>query len=340
MRALLYRDWDDLVLSEVAEPAAGPDEVLVRVACCGICGSELESVRTRSPRRPPPRVMGHEFCGVIEAVGSHVDDWASGDAVISHALTHCGACHWCRRGDTNLCVSREVFGMHRAGAFAERVAVPASALHRWPTGLSPVAASLAEPLANGVNVMRLDPAQAKDRVAILGAGPIGLMCLQAARAMFGSSVAVADLSPERREAARQLGAAAAVDPRQSDLASVCRELWDGELPTYVVDAVGSQETKQQSLALAGRGGTIVWLGLHTDAVSVASYAITLEQKRVLGSYSGSAGDLSKSIALLASGVVSVDGWTKVFPMGDAVHGFRLMLAADGANIKGIIDVGG
>lgn len=340
MRALLYRDWDDLVLTDVSEPVVEPDEVLVRVACCGICGSELEAVRTRSARRPPPRVMGHEFCGVIESVGPAVEGWTAGDAVISHALTHCGVCPWCVRGGTNLCVSRQVFGMHRPGAFAERVAVPARALHRWPKGLSAQAASLAEPLANGVNVLRLDPAQPKEHVAIFGAGPIGLMCLQAARAMFGASVAVAELSHERLEAARQLGADVAVDPRQSDFAAACRDLWDGKAPAYVVDAVGSQETKQQSVTLADRGGTIVWLGLHTDPITLSSSQVTLEQKRVLGSYSGSARDAADAIALLASSAVRVDGWIKLFPLAEAADGFRLMLAGEGDNIKGVIDVSG
>ena len=132
MRVLRYPAFDQLEIADCDPAPLRPDEVRLRVAACGICGSELESFKNRSPRRPPPLVMGHEFCGIIETVGPAVRDWKVGARVVSNSLVPCGHCVRCHRGDTHLCAQRQVFGMHRPGAFAEQVNVPARCLIPWP----------------------------------------------------------------------------------------------------------------------------------------------------------------------------------------------------------------
>ncbi|HUF07935.1 MAG TPA: alcohol dehydrogenase catalytic domain-containing protein, partial [Rhodothermales bacterium] len=123
MRALLYPDWDRLEVTDLPEPVAGDGEVVVRVAACGICGSELETFASRSSRRTPPLVMGHEFCGYIES--GKADGFTKGSRIVCNAIVHCGVCLNCRAGRTQLCLNRQVFGMHRPGAFAELVTAPA-----------------------------------------------------------------------------------------------------------------------------------------------------------------------------------------------------------------------
>src|SRR5438876_5923935 len=125
MQALLYPDYGEMEVREVPSPSAAPGEALIRVGACGICGSELGSFAHRSPRRPPPLVMGHEFAGTVAALGEGVSGLAPGQRVMVNSLVHCGGCDMCRRGATHLCRERQVFGMHRPGAFAEYVAVPA-----------------------------------------------------------------------------------------------------------------------------------------------------------------------------------------------------------------------
>ncbi|NBR59487.1 MAG: galactitol-1-phosphate 5-dehydrogenase, partial [Opitutaceae bacterium] len=115
MRILRYPAFDQLEMADCDPVPLRPDEVRLRVAACGICGSELESFKNRSPRRPPPLVMGHEFCGIIETVGPAVRDWKVGARVVSNSLVPCGQCVRCQRGDTHLCAQRQVFGMHRPG---------------------------------------------------------------------------------------------------------------------------------------------------------------------------------------------------------------------------------
>jgi threonine dehydrogenase-like Zn-dependent dehydrogenase len=338
MKAIVYSNWETLTIEEIQKPIPKADEVLVRVAACGICGSELDALRTRNPRRRPPLVLGHEFCGYVEAVGSDVSTWTQGQPVISHGIAHCGDCRYCLRGDTNLCASRQVFGMHRPGAFAEFVTVPSRALFSWPAGLSPEDASFAEPLANGINVLRLDPLQKKDRVLVIGAGPIGLMCVAAAKILCNSSIAVSDLIPERLKVAKTFGAGYVANPNEKNLSDGLADYWDGLPPDYVIDAVGSASTKKSALELVAPGGTAVWTGLHDNTLTFDSYAITLQQKRVLGSYSGNMRDVKQSIDLLASGLVDVKSWIRVFPLEKGVTAFKRMLAAKGDDMKAVVQM--
>src|SRR3954464_3092908 len=121
MRVLRYPAFDQLERCEIDVVPPKPDEVQLRVAACGICGSELESFKNHSPRRPPPLVMGHEFCGTIAETGGEGRAWRTGQRVVSNSLVPCGRCGRCARGDTHLCADRQIFGMHRPGAFAEYV---------------------------------------------------------------------------------------------------------------------------------------------------------------------------------------------------------------------------
>jgi threonine dehydrogenase-like Zn-dependent dehydrogenase len=141
MRVLNYPEFDRLEVRDLDVTPLRPDEVRVQVAACGLCGSELETFKNHSPRRQPPLVMGHEFCGVIAETGSEVRDWKQGARVVSNSLVPCGRCVRCARGDTHLCAQRQIFGMHRPGAFAEFVNVPARCLIPWPENLPAEAAA-------------------------------------------------------------------------------------------------------------------------------------------------------------------------------------------------------
>ena len=323
-------------MTDRPEPTPGPGEVLLRVAACGVCGSELETFKARSPRRTPPLVMGHEFCGTVEALGPGVAGVGVGDRAVSHSLVSCGACVRCRRGDTHLCAYREIFGMHRPGAFAEFVAVPARCLVPWPDGLPAEAACLAEPLANGVHMVRLTAALAPRTVLVIGAGPIGLMAQQAYQTMAGAEVVVADLSAERRAVAARLGARQTVDPREADPVAVVHEWTEGEGADVVIDAVGSGLTKRQSVAATRPGGAAVWIGLHEDSVTLDTYAVTLPERHVLGTYAATQGELAEAVGLMAAGRVDGTSWPERFSLDDGVEGFHRMLAARGADLKAVL----
>lgn len=335
MKVLLYPEYLQLEIADQSEPIPGEGEVLLRVAACGICGSELEAFKKQSPRRVPPLVMGHEFCGVIERVGPGVRSLTNGERVVSHSLFGCGECARCARGDSHLCARRQLFGMNRAGAFAEYVTAPEKCLVAWPEPLSAEAASLAEPLANGVHVVGLTRQLNPSIVVILGAGPIGLLSQQAFQCLSSADVVVADLIQERLNVASALGAKHIINVCREDLLAEVFRLTGGEGADLVVDAVGSGLSKKQALAATRPGGTAVWIGLHENTVAIDSHEVTLAERRVQGSYAASLDELKLAVDLLATG--QVDGsWIKTFPLLEGVEAFRRMLSAQGDNIKGVL----
>jgi threonine dehydrogenase-like Zn-dependent dehydrogenase len=335
MKALFYPAWGKLEVRDVPRPSPIDGEVLIRVSNCGICGSELETFRDASKRRMPPLIMGHEFCGQVEEVRGAKAGGLKGRRVIAHALVHCGECSACVRGDTNLCIRRQVFGMHRPGAFAEYVTAPERVLIPWPDGLPAATAVFAEPLANGINAMRQGPMARRSRVVVIGAGPIGLMCLFAAKRVHQSSVVISDRIPERLDAARMLGADLTVDALHQNLGSETQKYWGGERAEFVIDAVGSSEAKLLSIDLVEPGGMVVWVGLHEDLIQLNSYALTLGQKCISGSYSGSVDDLRQAAQLLAAGDFETS-WATRYALEEGEVGFREMLLGKGNKIKAIL----
>ena len=336
MKALLYKDWGCLEVADVPEPVPGADEVLIRVEACGLCGSELECFEQRSPRRTPPLILGHEFCGTVEASGKGVSGFRAGRPVIVNAVIPCRQCDPCRRGETNLCRNRELFGMHRPGACAEMVAAPVSVVYPRPAGMSPVVAALVEPSANAVHAIRLLPGQPKQNVFVFGAGIIGLMVLQAARSLLGARVAVADLSPARLECAIALGAERVVNPARKDVVKQGIAFSAADGADYVVDAVGSAVTKTQSLAIARPGGAVCWIGLREDPLSLESYGVTVPQKIITGSYSCTEQEFIEAAQLLHQGKMTIGNCVKTFPLDDAAAAFHRMVAAKGDDIKAVI----
>lgn len=321
---------------EVEPPVAGPDEVVLQVAACGICGSELETFKNHSDRRTPPLVMGHEFCGTIASVGANVNDWQAGDRVVSNSLVPCMKCVRCQRGDTHLCADRQIFGMHRPGAFAEQVAVPANCLITWPEDLDADAACLAEPVANGVHMVNLTAHLPSQTVLVIGAGPIGLMALQAFKALRDSQVWVADLQPERLKVAQSLGAAGTINVGEENTTEIIQKATEGEGADIVIDAVGSGATNVAALEAVRPGGAVVVIGLHEDSRSFDSYKVTLPEKQVIGTYAATLDELKQALSLLHSGKVETGSWVQTFPLEDGVEAFQRVLAAQDKDIKAVL----
>jgi L-iditol 2-dehydrogenase len=335
VKALFYPAFDQLEIRNVPMPEPAAHEVLLRVAACGLCGSELETFKNHSLRRQPPLVMGHEFCGTIAAVGPGGDETLVGRKCVSNSLIPCGRCVRCTRGDTHLCADRQIFGMHRGGAFAEYVRVPTRVLIPWPEELSAQAASLAEPLGNGVHIVNLTRHLPVRTALVIGAGPIGLMCQQALQAMRGVSTMVCDLSMGRLAVAQKLGAARVVSSKDEDVAAAALAWTDGEGVDLVVDAAGSAATKRLSLASLRPGGAAVWIGLHANTMELDSYGVTLPEKQIFGTYAAKIEELAEALELMRSGRVDVTSWTETVPLDQAVSAFHRMLAPSDSDLKAV-----
>src|SRR3954452_11604108 len=183
MKALLLTEYKKLELTDIPVPEIGPEEVLIRVRACGICGSDVHGYDGSTGRRIPPVVMGHEASGVIEQAGSDVQGLKEGDRVALDAMISCGKCRFCRRGEMNLCDNRQVLGVscgdyRRHGAFAEYVAVPARIVYRLPEQLPLEHAALIEAGSVAVHAVKRSPPNAEDEVAVIGSGMIGLLIVQ------------------------------------------------------------------------------------------------------------------------------------------------------------------
>lgn len=336
MKSLLYPAFHSLEIADQPMPVVGEGEALMHVSACGICGSELDAYRHKSPRRPPPLIMGHEFCGELVSVNGD-GPFKAGDKVVCNALVACGECVRCKRGEPHLCAKRQVFGMHRMGAFAEYVNVPLSALLRWDPAMPASVACLAEPLGNGVHVVNLVRSLQPKTVLVIGAGPIGLLAMQAFQSLLGCTVISADLSPQRLEVAARLGAARVVDPRAEDVVKVTLDMTDGEGADVVVDAVGAGITKKQAVQAARPGGAAVWIGLHENPMDgFMTYEVTLPEKRVFGSYAATQSDMQVALDLMAGGKVEAASWVDTYELGRGVEAFNRMLAGAGFDIKAVI----
>jgi L-iditol 2-dehydrogenase len=327
MKALVYPAWDTLDVRDVPEPEPAPGEVVLRVAAVGICGSELEAVASRSARRTPPLVMGHEFCGLVERVARGVEGLAPGDRVVASSIVPCWRCSACRAGRTHLCPRREVFGMNRPGAFAERVAAPASVLLPLPERVGPLEGALVEPLANAVHAWSLVRARFPEVLVVLGSGPIGLMTLQVGRAAGALTLIAVDTNDRRLEMAHALGAEPLLNPERHDVLAEIRALTRSEGADVVVDAVGTADTRAIAVEAARAGGEVVWIGLHADATRLGGRDVVLGERRVSGSYSVTSRDLETAIALFAHGRIDIAPWVRPFALDEGARVFRELLTA-------------
>lgn len=311
MLAARWYGQRDVRVEDVAPPAEpGPGEVQVRVHWCGICGSDLHEyvagpILIPPPGRPhpltgrePPLTLGHELVGTVVAVGPGIATVRRGDRVTADACLRCGACPWCRRGQYNLCKRLGSLGLAADGGFAALVNLPAYALHVLPAGLADEAAALCEPFAVALHAVRRGGLQPGHVVAVVGAGPIGLCVLQAARAAGAAAVYVVEPLAGRQERALALGAAAVFDPGRARAEVYGRT--SGLGADLVIECVGHPESLPLALELAGRGGTAVVAGIFEQPSVLHGNRLVLYEKRLVGSV-GYAGEFPAVIALLADG---------------------------------------
>jgi L-iditol 2-dehydrogenase len=336
MRALYYPTHNKLSLEDLPIPDYADNEVLVKVEACGICGSEIETFKSQSSRRVPPLIMGHEFCGTIQELGIGVNGWLPGSRVVSNSIVSCGQCSNCTNGKTNLCSSRQVFGMQRNGAFGAYVNVPVSTLARVPEGASAKQVCMAEPLANGIHLVKLTQHIPVKHVLVIGAGPIGLLAQQAFGALRHAHVIVSDIRPERLEVAKKLGASGVINPLTTNVSEAIAHYTNGEPIDLVVDAVGNAETNTLGLHTVRAGGVLLVIGLHKNSNALYSYDIVLSEKCVMGSYAATQQDMEEAVALIAANKVDVSSWVNYYDVEDGQAAFFDMMEAKGNHIKSVI----
>jgi len=306
MSALVYEAPMQMNMRQVPMPVLQPDEVLIRVAYSGICGSELSGYEGKNSLRKPPLIMGHEFSGHIESIGSdvHRSELKVGVAVTANPLVSCRQCRYCLSGKQHLCPNRKLLGAHVPGSNAEYVAIRADALLLIPLELSLATAALAEPAACAIHVADLARPAPDEQGLVVGAGPIGLMIIQALIDRGINRVFCIDLNAERLAMAEQLGAI------PGTFESLVSQPVD-----VVVDAVGASATRQGCARVVRSGGRIVWIGLHESDTALPINDFIRQEISSYGSFAYTPIDFDNALQALAQKRITLEeAWTQIEPL--------------------------
>lgn len=296
--AVLTGSTPTLEIQALADPAPSPGEVVVEVAACGICGSDLHSIRFAAS---PGTVMGHEFCGRIVARGAGVaaDEWPDGRRVAVRPTTGCGHCAPCSAGRADRCTAFELIGFQRPGGFAEYTTAPVRELYPIPDTIDDLDGALIEPLAVARRAVRRGDLQRGEPVLILGGGPIGAAVLLWAKSLGAGTVVVSDPSAARRAWVESLGADASVDPGHDGLQAV-PDLASGR-PPLVVECVGHPGLIQSGIEAADFEGRVVVAGVCIAADTILPYFGLLKEVDVRFSMYYGREDYHDTIRALAQG---------------------------------------
>ena len=329
MKAIVWQGPEQMEMGERPEPGdPGPGEVIMRPGAVGICGSEVEGYLGRMGNRTPPLVMGHEFAGEIVAAGAGAENWIGRRAAVN-PIEGCGRCPLCRSGQENICPQRTLIGVHFDGAFADLVRAPVANLRALPDELDIRVGALAEPLSNGVHGVRLGLAGYRaSTAAVIGAGTIGLVTLQAALLSEIPSVAVIEPQDARRERARTLGADS-VHLSGEDARAAAGELGFD----LVLDAAGAQATRAMAIDLVRPGGRVVCIGLATDDTTLSFHSVIRDQITIIGSYAYTMGDFEQALEWLAGGRASLGELSPVLPLEEGPDMFARLAEAPPDQVK-------
>jgi L-gulonate 5-dehydrogenase len=282
MRAAKLTENQKIVLRDIPRPEPGEGQVLVQIRAAGICGTDLHIYAGHRPDIRLPRVMGHEFAGVVAALGAGVGGLVEGDHVTIDPVVACGQCYACRRGRRNLCTSIMCLGCQTEGGFQDFVVVKSGDVHKIKPTIPFEHAAMCEPFAIAAQVSERSEVRAGDRVAVFGAGTIGLCILQVFQ-LVGAKVLITDIIDSRLDKAKELGADATVNPSEEELAQAAESFAGEEGVDIVVEAVGNPALIDTALGIVTRGGRIVVLGMDKAATRLSEFNFVRTELDIRGS---------------------------------------------------------
>jgi threonine 3-dehydrogenase len=287
MRAIVKPEaGPGLVITDVAEPEIGINDVLIRVERTGICGTDLhidEWNEWAQQTVPVPLVIGHEFVGEIVEVGSNVSDFTAGDVVSGEGHVVCGRCRNCMAGRRHLCADAKGIGVNRPGAFAELIALPMTNVWHHDPAIDRDVAAIFDPFGNAVHTALQFPVLGED-VLITGAGPIGLMAAAVVRHAGARHVVITDVNPYRLELARSLGVSVALDVRETSIVETQAKLGMKEGFDVGLEMSGNPAALHDMLENMAHGGRIAMLGLPDEPFAIDWNTVIFDQLTIRGVY--------------------------------------------------------
>jgi (R,R)-butanediol dehydrogenase/meso-butanediol dehydrogenase/diacetyl reductase len=292
MKAALWYDTKDIRVETIPEPSLEKDQVKIKVSYCGICGSDLHEylagpifIPVEEPhpisKDKAPIVMGHEFAGVVAAVGEDVTGIKVGDRVCVEPIYSCGTCHSCRKGHYNVCEQLGFIGLSGGlGGFSEYSVVPSKMIHKIPDNMTWEQAALVEPAAVAVHAVRQSDMKIGDSVAVIGTGPIGLLVIQAAKAAGASRIAAVEVSPERRDFAEQAGADLVIDPLEREPVEAIKEFTNGLGVDVAFEVAGIEATIHTAIESTKPEGNVVNISIWEKPASIPVNQFILTERKM------------------------------------------------------------
>jgi L-iditol 2-dehydrogenase len=341
MKALVLKEYNHLVYEDVPEPQIAPDEVLVQVKACGICGSDVHGVDGSTGRRIPPIIMGHEAAGVIAEVGSEVSAWRKGDRVTFDIAIYCGGCYFCRRGMVNLCDNRRIVGvstpefrMH--GAFAEYVAIPQQVLYCLPEALPFERAAMMEAVSVAAHAIERTPISLHDTAVVVGSGMIGLLIIQFLKMAGCGQIIAVDLEQDRLDMACSLGADVGLKSGVDDVPGEVRRRTGNRGADIAFEVVGITPTVQMAVTSLCKAGSLTLVGNLSPTVELPLQEVVTRQLSLYGT-TNAAGESEACLEMMASGAVDVDTLiSAVAPLAEGVSWFERLHKREAGLMKVIL----
>jgi threonine 3-dehydrogenase len=332
MKALVKaRPERGLWLEDIPEPAIGINDVLIRVRYTGICGTDVHIHNWDEWAQktiPVPMAIGHEFVGEIVAVGSNVNDFFPGDIVSGEGHVVCGRCRNCLAGRRHLCISTKGVGVNRPGAFAELISLPMTNIWRHHPGVNLEVASIFDPFGNAVHTALSFPVLGED-VLITGAGPIGIMAIAVVRHAGARHIVITDLNPFRLDLARKMGATLAVNPTETPLSEVQKQLKMTEGFDVGLEMSGNPQALSDMIANMSHGGKIAALGIPSKNVPMDWRPVIFNMITIKGIYGREMYETwYKMSVMLDSGLDISPVITHRYPFSEFDKGFAAMISGE------------
>lgn len=330
MKSVKFHGIHDVRYEAAEVPACARDEVLIKVEYAGVCGSDMHIYNKGMFVESVPEIMGHEFAGYIVETGEDVRDFAAGDKVVGNPMVTCGSCAGCMNGLPNTCSSLAFIGEVCPGCFAEYITMKEEKLIKLGGNADMKQAALTEPLAVALNICETAQLDENDEIAVMGAGPIGLLTVLAAKKLYNvSSVTVTGRSELRMKLAKELGADITV-----------RQLPNDSLYTKIIEAAGKEATLKQAIEHTAPCGSLYIVSIFEDDFAVDINAVVASQLRLVGCNAYEKRHLQQAADILSEGRLDVTPLiTGVFPLEDCAEVFEALNEKDKKHAKILFKTG-
>lgn len=327
----------NIQVMDMPKPEINPDEVLIKVKYCGICGSDVAAYKTGA--YVPGLIIGHEFSGEIVEKGSQVYNLEVGDRVTANGVNPCGCCYYCQHNNPSLCENLQMPGVSINGAFAEYVALPAKIVYKLPDNISDQEAALIDPFANALHGVRRSNFKPGDKTLILGCGPIGIFTIISLKIAGATEIYASEISDVRRSLASKMGATATINPKEENIFTRMEELTQRG-PDIIFECAGVPQTLKDAVTLVRPGGQIVVISIQEHPVEFDFMTLTMNELSIIGTYAGYE-EYPIAIKYLEMGLVDVKPLiTRIIPLEKIVkEGFERLVQPNIKDMKILVKIG-